>query len=73
MYGRGERLKEGRSSVIARGLSRGVLTPVSHTYRWMSVCAGGGKVLRGSLSLIPRPFGWPGNETNSLLLGLHWL
>lgn len=30
MYGSGERLKEGRSSVRARGLSRGVMTPVSH-------------------------------------------
>ena len=44
MYGRGERLKEGRSSVMARGLSKGVVIPVSHICRCVCVCVcvGGG-------------------------------
>ena len=41
---------------MARGLSRGVVTPVSHTW-CVDVCVGGEKMLRPSFSLIPRLLG----------------
>ena len=47
---------------MARGLSRGVVTPVSHTW-CVDVCVGGEKMLRPSFSLIPRLLGRLGNET----------
>ena len=55
-----ERREAERGKIIgdcSRTLQGGAYTSLPHL-----VCVGGGKVLKASFSLIPRPLGRPGNE-----------